>query len=220
MATPQAVPKTVRGRTETLVTEVGRCVESLLTLIENYRDDEALTSTVNSIRERESACNATARELRVVLGRAVATDSEAYRTVGGLVSFVTSVEAVSNRAEAVAYELATMRPSLSDTCRIALVRMAELAISAFEALDAATTAFLDALMQGTDTGEIVEPIEAVRTLESECDDYRQTALEATFTDGLSVNALALRAVIHDVDAVVDSAEAAADRLDVIRATRL
>jgi len=41
-----------------------------------------------------------------------------------------------------------------------------------------------------------------------------------FADGPSVNALTLRGVIHELDAVVDEMETAADGLDVMRATRI
>jgi len=221
MVAQKEVPAVVRARTESLVRDVGRCVELLPQLVESYGTDDRFESTVAAIRTRESDCNDSARALRLRVGESVpAEPTGLYLMAGDLVSFVTAIEAVATRAETVATELAATSPSLSADCRAAAAEMAELAVAAYEALSSATLAYVDSLVEGDDADGVVGQIATVRRLESDCDGHRQAALRMAFADGPSVNALTLRGVIHELDAVVDEMETAADGLDVMRATRI
>jgi hypothetical protein len=212
----------VRKRTDSLLGDVGQCVELLPELLDEYgRAPEAFDDTVSTLRERESVCNATARELRLSVGQSVTPASTGlYLMAGDLVSLYTLIEAIANRAETVGTELAAIRPTLPESCRGALVGLAERAIVAIEALSAATRAYVDVLVANGDPSAVVEPIERVRSIESDCDEYRQAALRVAFEDGPSLDALALRTVVYNLDGVVNGIETAADRLDVMRATRL
>lgn len=212
----------VRERTESLLTDVGRCVELLSGLLEDYgRSPEAFDDDVLTLREQESACNATARGLRLSVGQSMTAEPTGlYLMAGDLVSLYTLVEAVANRAERVGTELAAIRPAVSEDCLTALLGLAERAIEAFEALAAATRAYVESLVVNGDPNEVVEPVERVRSIESDCDEYRQAALRIAFEDGPTLDALGIRAVVYDLDGVVNGIETAADRLDVMRATRL
>lgn len=212
----------VRERTESLLTGVGRCVELLPDLLEDYgRAPEAFDDDVLTLRERESACNATARGLRLAVGQSMTAEPTGlYLMAGDLVSLYTLVESVANRAETVGTELTAIRPALSEDCRTALLGLAERAIEAFEALAAATRAYVEALVVNGDPNGVVEPVERVRSIESDCDEYRQAALRIAFEDGPTLDSLALRAVIYHLDGVVNGIETAVDRLDVMRATRI
>jgi uncharacterized protein Yka (UPF0111/DUF47 family) len=210
----------VQGRTELFLAEVRECVESLPSIVDSYRTDPAVFSErVAGLAAQESVCNEAARELRVAVGESAAADAFFY-PAGQFLSLVAALDGVANRAERVATELATIEPALSARCREALRRMAETAIRAFDALAAATTAYVEALATGGDTDAGVDSIERVRELESECDDTRRAALRMAFDDAPTAEALALRAVLHEADAVVDGMETVADSLDAMRATWL
>jgi len=212
----------VRERTDSLLTEVGQCVELLPKLLDEYgRARESFDCTVSTLRERESVCNDTARELRLAVGQSVTPESTGlYLMAGDLVSLYTLIEAVANRAETVGTELAAIRPALPENCRGALVGLAERAIVAIEALSAAAKAYVDVLVADGDPSAVVDPVGRVRSIESDCDEYRQAALRIAFEDGPSLDALALRTVVYNLDGVVNGIETAADRLDVMRVTRI
>lgn len=216
---PEAV-EVIQGRTGLFLAEVRECVGALPGIVDSYAADPgAFSDRVKRLQAQESACNEAARELRVVVGESAAAEAFFY-PAGEFLSLVAAIDGVANRAERVATELATIEPSLSARCREALRRMAETAVGAFDALSAATTAYVEALANGGDTDAGADSIERVRELESECDDVRQAALRMAFDDAPTAEALAVRAVVHEADAVVDGMETAADSLDAMRATWL
>jgi uncharacterized protein Yka (UPF0111/DUF47 family) len=216
------VPQVVREQTELLLAEIGQCIELLPKLIDIYgRDHARFTKVVGELRERESACNATARDLRLSVGRSVTFESTGlYLMAGDLLSLYTLVETVGNRAETVGTELAAIQPALPDDCRASLLRLAERAITAFEALSSATMTYLVSLLKEDDSADAIDSIERVRSIESGCDELRQATLRMAFEDGPTLDSLALRAVVYDLDSVVNGIETAADRLDVMRSTRI
>ena len=111
----------IRSRMELLLEEVGACVGSLPALVGSYRRDEAaFHERVTAIERRESNCNEAARGLR----SALAAESFFHPT-GGLVSLVTAVDAVANRAERVATELSAVEPPLEGRPGEALEWMAD-----------------------------------------------------------------------------------------------
>ena len=166
---------------ELLLGEVGACVGSLPSLVGSYRRDEAaFHERVTALERRESDCNEAARGLRSALADSLAAESFFHPT-GGLVSLVTAVDAVANRAERVATELSAVEPPLE--------------------------------------GRPGEALERVRRLESDCDDHRRDAVRAAFNAEPTADALSIRIVLHETDAVADSIETAADTLDVVRRTR-
>ena len=206
----------VRGRMELLLEEVGACVGSLPALVGNYRRDEAaFHERVTAIERRESNCNEAARGLRSALADSLAAESFFHPT-SGLVSLVTAVDAVANRAERVATELSAVEPPLEGRPGEALERMTDIAVEAFDALAEAIAAYLETL-SGTDA-DPAPALERVRRLESDCDDHRRDAVRAAFEAEPTADALSIRVVLHETDAVVDGMETAADTLDVVRRT--
>ena len=140
----------VRGRMELLLEEVGGCVGSLPGLVGSYRRDEAaFHERVTALERRESNCNEAARGLRSALADSLAAESFFHPT-GGLVSLVTAVDAVANRAERVATELSAVELPLEGRPGEALERMADLAVEAFDALAEAVVAYLKTLESGAD----------------------------------------------------------------------
>ena len=207
----------VRGRMELLLEEVGACVGSLPALVGSYRRDEAaFHERVTALERRESNCNEAARGLRSALADSLAAESFFHPT-SGLVSLVTAVDAVANRAERVAMELSAVEPPLEGRPGEALERMADLAVEAFDALAEAVVAYLETLESGADA-DPAPALERVRRLESDCDDHRRDAVRAAFEAEPTADALSIRIVLHETDAVADGIETAADTLDVVRRT--
>ena len=95
--------------------------------------------------------------------------------------------------------------------------MADLAVEAFDALAEAVVAYLETLESGADT-DPAPALERVRRLESDCDDHRRDAVRAAFDTEPTADALSIRIVLHETDAVADGIETAADALDVVRRT--
>lgn len=215
-----AVVEVVHGRTERFLAEVRECIELLSEAVESYAVDEAaFADAIAALESRESACNEAARDLRVAVRGSVSAD-DAPSPARDFRSLVVAIDGVANRAERVGTELAAIEPALTDRCHESLRGMAETARRAFEALSDATMAYLGALAAGGDADPVVEAIERVRKLETECDDLRQAALRMAFDDLATGEALAVRAVAHEMDAVVDAMETAADSMDGMRAAWL
>jgi uncharacterized protein Yka (UPF0111/DUF47 family) len=209
----------VRGRMEQFLEAVEACVGALPALVGSYRRGEAtFHERVTALERRESDCNEAARELRSALADSLAAESFFHPT-GDLVSLVTAVDAVANRAERVATELSAVEPPLEGRPGEALARMADLAVEAFDALAEAVVAYFETLESGIDAGADPGPtLERVRRLESDCDDHRQDAVRAAFGAEPTADALSMRVVLHEMDAVVDGMETAADTLDVVSRT--
>jgi uncharacterized protein Yka (UPF0111/DUF47 family) len=215
-----AVVEVIQGRTERVLAEVGECIELLSEVVESYAVDEAsFVDAVAALGSRESACNEAARDLRVAVRSSVSADA-APSPARDFRSLVVVIDGVANRAERVGTELAAIEPALTDRCHESLRGMAETASRAFEALSDATMAYLGALADGENADPVVEAIERVRKLETECDDLRQATLRMAFEDLATAEALAVRAVAHEMDAVVDAMETAADSMDGMRAAWL
>ena len=187
---------------ELLLGEVGACVGSLPALVGSYRRDEAaFHERVTALERRESNCNGAARGLRSALADSLAAESF-FHSTGGLVSLVTAVDAVANRAERVAMELSAVEPPLEGRPGEALERMADLAVEAFDALAEAVVAYLKTLESGADA-DSAPALERVRRLESDCDDHRWDAVRAAFGAKPTADALSIRVVLHETDAVAD-----------------
>ena len=135
----------VRGRMEQFLESVEACVGVLPALVGSYRRGEAaFHERVAALERRESDCNEAARELRSALADSLAAESFFHPT-GDLVSLVTAVDAVANRAERVATELSAVEPPLEGRPGEALARMADLAVEAFDALAEAVVAYFETL---------------------------------------------------------------------------
>lgn len=211
--TDEDVMAVIRGRMELLLAEVRDCVERLPGIVDSYdRDPAAFDERVAELRAGESDCNEAARSLRAAVAESYAAEAFFHPT-GDLISLVSAIDAVANRAERVATELSAIEPPLDEYLREQLVRMAELAIGAFEALSDAVSSYVASLAIGSDANTAAA-IEQVRSLESDCDDHRQDALRTAFRETTTAEALSVRVVLEDMDAVVDGIETAADALDV------
>ena len=211
--TDEDVMAVIRGRMELLLAEVRGCVEVLPEIIDSYhRDAATFDERIADLRAGESDCNEAARSLRAAVADSYAAEAFFHPT-GDLISLVSAVDAVANRAERVATELAAVEPPLGEFLRDELARMAELAILAFDALSDAISSYVASLAIGGDA-TIAASIERVRSLESECDDHRRDALRTAFQETTTSEALAIRVVLQGIDAVVNGMETAADALDV------
>jgi len=192
--------------------DVRDCVSLLPTALERYGTDE-FGPTAQSLCERESACDASLREIRRLLGDAAPPNyTEVYLRTGEVMRLYAAVEAVPNATERFVRQLDTIDPDLSQSVRTEFGAMAATTVEAADLLADLTEACVVDLVGGGETGGYTAEIERIAALESDCDGHRAAVVEEAFARLETAEALLVRDLAASLDAAPDAVEDAADHL--------
>ncbi|PSP84990.1 hypothetical protein BRC83_03525 [Halobacteriales archaeon QS_1_68_17] len=203
-----------RSLTDVYLRQVRNCTRRLPDAVRAYGTDrEQFRHEVERLSAVESECDSTLRQVRALVGESMPPNfTVAYLHAGDVVDLYAEVDAVANRAEQFGRELAAIEPAVTDPELASLVEMAEMTD---EATGVLTNAVLDRADDLSTVGEvppIEDAVEAIDALESECDAAKYELIETGFTDGTTVEALAVRELALVLDGAMDAVEDAADHL--------
>lgn len=182
-------------------------------------DPEAFAVAVQRVAARESACDATLRDLRALVGESTPpNDTELYLRMDEVARLYAAIDEVPNRAERFVRELDAIDPALSEDRRIALREMAALTDEAARKLARLAARFVECLVTDADPVPVVETAEELAELESACDRLKYDVLDAAFDDLPTADALVVRELVLTLDAAMDAVEDASEQLLFVNST--
>ena len=209
-----AVGDEISARTGTYLQQVETTTAHLPDAVDAYGDDaDAFVATVDRLSTQESECDATLRELSSLLGESLPPNyTGVYLRADDVVRLYGCLDAIPNRAERFARELASMRPDLSpDTCA-ALQEMSSLVVEGTVILTDLADAFVETLLTAGDPIVVADEVQRIVALETDCDAYTYDALTTVFEERETADALVVRELLLALDAAMDAVEDAAEYL--------
>lgn len=208
------------GTLEAYLREATTCVGALPDLIETYQQGRPVEPIVDQIRSAERACDRHHLSLREEIVSNAHNQQEPgpvrlalYRHQ--ILSISQSIDEIPNLAERVADEFLTMQPPHQQQALIKLQTMATQAETAVSILADLLHDLFRVLCSATASATFAEPIRRIRTIETECDEYRNTAIQQAFTALSPAEALVYRELAHELDAVVDHIEDIIDQVTIL-----
>lgn len=204
----------IRSRTDTYLNQVEATTVHLPDIVDAYGDNpDAFVASVDRLNTQESECDATLRELSTLLGESLPPNyTDVYLRADDVVRLYGRIDAVPNRTERFARELASMRPSLTPTSQHAFEAMSELVVEGTIILTDLSAAYVESLVTSGDPIVVAEEVETIVELETSCDDYKYDALKTAFTECETADALVIRELLLALDAAMDAIEDAAEHL--------
>lgn len=203
--------------TSQLLTQIESCLECVPRLIAQYTADDGYHDTVDSIRERESACDRTNREIGALISTTGPRDlgirlSQVNLQSGRLIHLYRLLDRVANAAEQFAEELAAIRPPRLDDCLSLLHDLARSAVRAMSNLTDVVAAYVRALATPDEELSVTASVGAIRALESEGDRLRNDCTEAAFRNATGTVPLVYRELALLLDGALDAIEDVTDQL--------
>lgn len=204
----------IRSRTDIYLNQVEATTAHLPDVIDAYGENpDAFVATVDRLNTQESECDATLRELSTLLGESLPPNyTDVYLRADDVVRLYSCIDAVPNRSERFARELATMHPSLTTDTRDALREMSELVVEGTVILADLADAYVENLVTSGDPIVVADEVETIVELETACDSFKYDALDAVFADHETADALVVRELLLALDAAMDAVEDAAEHL--------
>lgn len=212
----------VLARTGTYLDQVESTTAHLPDALDAYgTDDSAFEAAVDRLGTQESECDATLRELRTLVGESLPPNyTDVYLRADDVIRLYDRIDAVPNRAESFARELAAMRPDLSPAVQDALVEMASLTAEATVVLADVTEAYVESLVTAGESVRVADDVQRLATMEGDCDAHKYDALATVFEECSTADALAVRELLLALDDAMDAVEDAGDHLLSMNSTSL
>ena len=204
----------VLSRTDTYLQQVEATTAHLPDAVDAYGENaDAFVATVDRLNTQESECDATLRELSTLLGESLPPNyTDVYLRADDVVRLYGCLDAVPNRAERFARELANTRPSLTPETRETVREMAALVAEGTVILTELTGAYVEGLVTSGDPIVVADDVETIVALETECDAHKYDALQTAFENRETADALLVRELLVALDAAMDAIEDAAEHL--------
>jgi uncharacterized protein Yka (UPF0111/DUF47 family) len=175
-------------------------------------DQPSFEQTATQLSTRETDCDHHLRELRRLLGDADPNYSAVYLRSGELLELYALLDEVPNAAEQFVRDLEAIQPPLAEPTLEELAEMGALASRATWLLSDCLEAFISSLIRTGTTDSVRETVEKVGYLESQADDRKYTVTRRLFERRDPAQAQIQREMVNSLDATLDAAEDAADRL--------
>lgn len=209
-----AVADEVYDCTTTYLSQVETTVSHLPDAVEAYdTDPDAFQAATDRLRTCESECDATLRGLRTLLAESMPPNYTAvYLRVDDVVRLFDRLDAVPNRCERFVDELGAMDPGLRPGTRDHLCQMASLVVEATGIVADATGAYVETLLTEGERIRLVDEVDRVAALESDCDAARTAAMADAFAIQETADALVVRELVLSLEAAMDAVEDTGDRL--------
>ena len=204
----------ISARTETYLQQVETTTAHLPDAVDAYGEDaDAFVATVDRLNTQESECDATLRELSTLLGESLPPNyTDVYLRADDVVRLYSCLDAIPNRTERFARELASMRPDLTTDTRASLREMSALVVEGTVILTDLAAAFVESLLTSGDPIVVADDVQTIVGLETECDGYKYDALKTAFAERKTADALVIRELMLALDAAMDAVEDAAEHL--------
>ena len=220
MSTEADFGERLETQTETYLDRIDDCVALLPRVLDEYAADGPYRDTVDEIATVESECDDLVRDLRVLITDAGPDDIGLLNTrinfnESALLDFYNELDVVANHTERIAQEVAMMRPDASVEPFADMREMADRIAEMVAVLGDVVEGFVRGLARADATETLAEGIEAIRDLESECDDLRNDAIETAFADEAIDQPLVYRELAILLDELANAVEDLTDRIVVI-----
>ena len=175
------------AQTETYLDRLTDCVSLLPEVLDAYATDGAYESTFEEIGAIESECDRLNREINGTITNAGPDDigllnSRVHFNASELIGFYGTLDVIANHTERIAQELLMMRPPHDNACFEGLHEMGYEIADGLEALETVVVDFVHAMSRTDESADLPADIEAVRVMESACDELRNTVISTAFAD--------------------------------------
>ncbi len=209
-----AVADEVHDCTTTYLDQVETTVSYLPDAVDAYgKDPGAFRAATDRLRTCESECDATLRGLRTLLAESMPPNYTAvYLRVDDVVRLFDRLDGVPNRCERFVDELAAMDPALRPGTRDHIRQMASLTVDATSIVTDVTAAYVENLLTEGERIRLVDDVDRIATLESECDAARTAAIADAFATRDPADALVVRALVLSLENAMDAVEDAGEQL--------
>ena len=219
MSTEPTFGEELESLTETYLDRLGDCIGLLPELLDEYRTGGDYESTLDEIQEIESECDRLNRTINGTITNAGAEDigllnSRVHFNTSSLISFYGSLDVVANLTERIGQELHMIQPAHENVCFERMVEMAESAADGMAPLADVVARFIHSLSTTDESDTLTEEIDAVRRMESECDELRNAIITDAF-DGAVDDPLLYREFAILLDKLANTMEDVTDQVVVI-----
>ncbi|QAU13904.1 DUF47 family protein [Halorubrum sp. BOL3-1] len=220
MSTDAGFGARLESRTETYLDRIDDCVALLPRALDEYAEDGPFRETVDEIAAVESECDELVRDLRALITDAGPDDIGLLNTrinfnESALLDFYNELDVVANHTERTAQEVTMMRPDAGVDSFDDMREMATRIVEMVALLGDVVERFVRGLARADAAETLTEGIEAIRDLESECDDLRNDAIETAFADDETGQPLVYRELAILLDELANTVEDLTDRMVVI-----
>ncbi len=210
----------LESRTETYLDRIDDCVALLPRAFDEYAADGPYRETVAEIATIESECDELVREITGVITNAGPDDIGLLNTrinfnESALLDFYNALDVVANHTERIVQELAMMQPSADADPFRGMREMAGRIVEMTVLLVDVVGRFVHGLARSDATETLTEGIDAIRSLESECDELRNDAVATAFADDAIDQPLVYRELAILLDELANTIEDLTDRMVVI-----
>ena len=219
MSTEPTFGEELESLTETYLDRLGDCISLLPELFDQYRNDEDYHETFEEIQAIESECDRLNRDINGTITNAGAEDigllnSRVHFNTSSLISFYGQLDVIANLTERIAQELLMIEPAHDNACFERMSEMAESAAAGMPPLVDVVVRFIHSLSTTDESDTLTEEINAVRRMESECDDLRNEIITTAF-DGDVDDPLLYREFAILLDKLANTMEDVTDQVIVI-----
>jgi len=175
------------AQTETYLDRLTDCVALLPDILDEYATDGDYEATFEEIGEIESECDRLNREINGTITNSGPDEigllnSRVHFNASELISFYGTLDVIANHTERIAQELLMMRPPHDNACFEGLHEMGCEIAGGLAALEAVVVEFVHAMSRTDESTDLTADIEAVRAMESACDELRNTVISTAFDD--------------------------------------
>ena len=220
MSTDANFGERLEARTETYLDRIDDCVALLPRALDEYASDGPYRETAGEIAAIESECDDLVRDIRGVITNAGPDDIGLLNTrinfnESALLDFYTELDVVANHTERIVQEVVMMRPDADGDSFRDMREMAGRIVEMVTVLGDVVEGFVRGLARSDATETLTEGIEAIRDLESECDELRNDAIATAFADDAVDQPLVYRELAILLDELANTIEDLTDRMVVI-----
>ncbi len=162
-------------------------IDLLPELLEQYAAGADYSETIESIEDFESDCDDRNLAIVALITNADPIDMGKLNTrinynQSALVEFYRTIDVVVNITERIAHEIDMMRPAHDNACFEGLQRMAAEVADTTELLEAVIERFVRDLGTYEASDSLTAEIQAIRDMESRCDEIRNDVITTAFAD--------------------------------------
>lgn len=219
MTTDTDFGASLESRTAAYCDRLGDCAALLPELFDHYANDGEYRETVERIESIESECDQRRRSITAAITNADAKEIGLLNTrinhnQSALIDFVNELDVVANHTERIAQELEMMQPDPDAAAFERLAAMADPIVEMTDVLSDVTERFIHGLARSDATETLTDGIEAIRELESRCDELRNDAITTAFETGVD-QPLVYRELAVLLDELANTMEDLTDRIIII-----
>ncbi|EMA64796.1 DUF47 domain-containing protein [Halorubrum kocurii] len=220
MATDADFGEQLETQTAAYLDRIDDCVALLPRALDEYAGDGPYRETIDEIAAIESECDELVREITATITNAGPDDIGLLNTrinfnESALLDFYKELDVVANHTERIVQEVVMMRPDADGDPFRDMREMATRIVEMTAVLGDVVEGFVRGLARSDATETLTEGIEAIRDLESECDELRNDAIATAFADDAVDQPLVYRELAILLDELANTIEDLTDRMVVI-----